>query len=214
MSGPAACHTLVVAYAPYPRPVRPAGPRTGVLLAIVGALAALCCAGGTVAAFVVQRGVADLAPKAVSHRQPRDPCDLLGRDAFADGALGELQSARADRSTGCEYALRGDPHDPGGAGRTLRLTVSVSADARRRYADGLRGGQQRQLPVECGTEAYAAHRIDPAGQVADDWLWCVDGDVYLTLAFHGSKDAPWNGLELDEVLANLGRAAIANVPKA
>ncbi|WP_432988143.1 hypothetical protein [Dactylosporangium sp. CA-233914] len=194
-----------------PTPPRPSGPRTGVLLAIVGGLLALCCAGGAAAAYVVEKGLPDVLPTNLSHRQPQDPCELLGKDAFGTDFGGVLTgSEKGDRGV-CDYMFQRDPRGPAQPNR-LRLLVDVSAQAGTEF-DAARNSPSR-LPVECGQRAYATHTIDPAGENAEATLWCVDRDVYLMLTFRGYDHDRFSGLPLDETMAALGRTALSNVPKA
>ncbi|MGI5243943.1 hypothetical protein [Dactylosporangium sp. CA-139066] len=190
------------------------GPRTGVVLAVVGALLAACLIGGSAAAYVIERGLPGVLPTDLSHRQPRDVCPLLEVGQFRKDGLGELLTSHDYKSNGCDYVLRSYAADASTKPRTLRLVVAVSQDAGASFARSQRETQPRRLPVECGTQAFAAHEIDTAGENGDAWLWCVDEDVYLTLVFHGYNKDRWNGLELDEAMAVVGRAALSRVPTA
>jgi hypothetical protein len=184
-----------------------------VLLAIVGALAAMCCLGGAAAAYIVERGIPDVLPTDLSHRPPRDPCALLGKEAFGSDLGGPLESSRTSSGRDqCDYAFQADAKAPADAKPALRLVVHVSAEAAKEFGDARK--ESSRIPVQCGSSAYAAHTTNPTGQIAEAWLWCLQQDVYLTLHFKGYSPVRWNGLVLDELMANLGRVAIGNVPKA
>ena len=181
--------------------------------AIFGGLLAACCLGGSAAAYVIEYGLPGVLPTGLSHRPPRDVCALLDASAFRADALGELQGSSKYKSNGCDYALRTNSADPAAKPRTLRLIVEVEDTAADSFGEAQREGPRR-LPVECGEKAFAAHQTDAAGENGDAWLWCLDKDVYLTVVFHGYTKDRWNGLELDDDVAALGRTALSRVPTA
>ncbi|WP_433217997.1 hypothetical protein ACQP00_11260 [Dactylosporangium sp. CS-047395] len=199
----------------YQPPAAPAPfrPRTGVLVAIVGGLLALCVIGGSVAAYIVQTGLPDVLPTDLSHRQPKDPCALLGKDAFGTDLGGALEKAEKGTTGVCDFTFAHDSRSSAPTGSRLRLYVEVSTAAPTKFEGAPTAGLSR-LPVECGQRAYAGHKVDPSGENADAGLWCLDQDTYLTLTFHGYNHDRFNALELDEIMARIGRTALANVPKA
>ncbi|MEU7872249.1 hypothetical protein [Dactylosporangium sp. NPDC049140] len=200
----------------YQAPAAPAPfqPRTGVLLAIVGGLLALCVIGGTAAAFVVENGLGGVVPSNQSHRQPKDPCALLNKDAFGTDLGAPLEKAQKGDEGICDYTFQHDSHSPEASGSRLRLYVEVSSSAPAKFESqqGATSGLSR-LPVECGEHAVAGHKVDPAGENADAQLWCLQQDVYIMLTFHGYNHARFSALELDEIMARIGRTALSNVPK-
>jgi hypothetical protein len=184
-----------------------------VVLAVVGALLAACCIGGSAAAYLVERGLPDVSSADEAsqqhHRQPPDPCALLDAAALRV-SLGEVATSSAYKDTGCDYALSADPADPNLQARALHLAVEVSAQAGQSFQRALQSGPRRH-EVDCGEEAYSAAQFD-TGKVGDASLWCHSGDVYLTLLYHGFD---YNGgRTFDATLAGLGRAALGKVPTA
>jgi len=188
-------------------------PTTRVLLAIVGGLLALCAIGGTAAAFIIEKGLPDVLPSDLTHRQPADPCALLGAAAFGTDFGGQLAKAtKGDKNT-CDYTFAHDSRSPEATGSTLRLYVEVSASAETSF-EAAQGVGLSRLPVQCGQTAFAGHKIDSSAMNVDATLWCLNEDTYLMLTLHAYNHDRFSGLVLDEALATLGRTTIANVPKA
>ncbi|WP_433615026.1 hypothetical protein ACQP2P_10350 [Dactylosporangium sp. CA-139114] len=201
-----------VGYQPPPAPT-PWRPKTGVLLAIVGGLLALCVAGGSSAAYVIENGIGGIGGDgSLSHRQPTDPCALLNKDAFGTDLGGTLEKSAKGEAGTCDYTFQHDSRSPEATGSKLRLYVEVSTSAVARYESQQGGAGLSRLPVECGKQAIAGHKVDAAGENADARLWCVDSDVFVMLTFHGYNRQRFNALELDDIMARIGRTALGNVP--
>ncbi|GAA3456699.1 hypothetical protein [Dactylosporangium matsuzakiense] len=199
------------AYQP-PAAATPFRPRTGVMVAIVGGLLALCALGGTAAAFIVEKGLPGTAAD-TSHRQPSDPCQLLSKETLGTQLGAPLEKSAKGGDGVCNYTFKHDSRSPEATGSRLELRVDVSSTAASKFQAARGPAGMTRLPVECGQGGFAGHKLDPAAENADAMLWCLDQDVFLTLTFHGYNHDRFNSLELDEVMAGLGRTALANVPK-
>jgi hypothetical protein len=197
---------------PHPAPAPTGQPRVGLLAGLVAVLAALCCIGGVAAAFVVQREAGDAGGGSgggKSHKTPSDPCALLTAAELTDQFGLQQASAHPARTGGCDFVFVRDQRSPSVESK-LELDVLVGGKARSEYTKSA----VRARPADCGLDAQLVRKVDPTGETADARLWCLDTDVYLALHFSGYRYNHFSGPELDDVMANLGKAALRRVPTA